>query len=64
MIRRKIRTLWFAQTFLSGHQRRNQCPLRIAQVACIVQVVPLILRSGYFSPGHLDLIRFSQPHES
>ena len=60
----QIRTSWSPQSFLLGHQRRNQRPLRIAKVACILQVVPAILRAGDFSPGHLDLIRLSQTHES
>ncbi|EGG78878.1 hypothetical protein SXCC_00400 [Gluconacetobacter sp. SXCC-1] len=59
----QIRTSWSPQSFPLGHQRRNQRPLRIAKVACILQVVPLILRTGDFSPGHLDLIRFSQANE-
>lgn len=55
---------WPAQSLSLGHQRRYQRPFPVPQVACILQVVPAILRTGDFSPGHFDLIRLSQTHES
>ena len=36
----------------------------IAQVACILQVVATILRTGDFSPGHCGLLELPQTHES
>src|SRR4051812_27538713 len=35
------------------HQRFDQLPLRISQVACITQFVALMLFAGGFSPTHV-----------
>lgn len=36
------------------HERLDQRPLIIGQIACIAQSVPLILRTSDFSPGHRE----------
>ena len=39
------------------HQRLDQLPFRIGQVACVTQTLPHIVRASDFGPGHRDLQR-------
>src|SRR6185295_10268747 len=46
-----------SQTRALRHERRNNQPLRISQIACIAKASTQIFRSGGFSPSHVGLRR-------